>query len=386
MYSQGSSEISGINYFVPHVDQRSSVNVDNHGSMHTYNASFQANFNPVYGSIHTFNNESLPVLTIELRENDEEVLEKFVEEIASTDKISYKDKKVSQLKISEAKTALITTHRLCNKLKSIHSKLKDGELSGTEWKEKLKECKEIKGTISELLEKLKDPEFNGNLVKALKMRKKKRLREKRKRAKNKVEKAFITERRVRLHTEADMWIKNKQDIIEREKQEDNMRKDADIILADVRGKRNDAKRFLGLLQELQNLRKVKANIARARGEHLSSAADETFSNIIVRLIEQWTALDRDYSLEEQGLKLMVKADNELKIEKQTRSTFKEWEHAIFGKKYPSFDFSQKDLNAFITLRKAWDTYVRYDGEGSPIPVGWIMPDVPSSAAWQKYLK
>ncbi len=59
-----------------------------------------------------------------------------------------------------------------------------------------------------------------------------------------------------------------------------MRKDADMVLSDVRSKRNDARKYLGILQELQNLREIKANIARARGEKLSLAAEKAFNNTI----------------------------------------------------------------------------------------------------------
>lgn len=126
------------------------------------------------------------------------------------------------------------------------------------------------------------------------------------------------ERRARMHAQIDLWIRKEQAVIDKEKQEENLRKDADMVLFDVRGKKIDARKYLGLLQELRNLRNVKANIARARGEHLSSAADEAFNNIIVKLTEQWSMLDREYSTEEQGLKLMLKNDNEKRIEKQKK--------------------------------------------------------------------
>ena len=38
----------------------------------------------------------------------------------------------------------------------------------------------------------------------------------------------------------------------------------------------------------------------------------------VKLTEQWSMLDREYSTEEQGLKLMLKNDNEKRIEKQKK--------------------------------------------------------------------
>ncbi|KAG7205072.1 hypothetical protein KM043_005450 [Ampulex compressa] len=194
------------------------------------------------------------------------------------------------------------------------------------------------------------------------------------------------ERRATLHAQADSWIRKEQAVIDREKQEENLRRDADMILSDVRGKRNDAKKYLSLLQELQNLRNIKINIARARGEHLSCAADEAFNNIIAKLMEQWSTLDREYSIEEQGLKLMLKTDNEKKFEKQKKNLFDDWENILFGRKILISDQSPRDLHNIVIVRSAWDKYINCDNDASTIPIGWIVPDKPSSAAWQKCLK
>ncbi|OAD54461.1 Programmed cell death protein 7, partial [Eufriesea mexicana] len=193
------------------------------------------------------------------------------------------------------------------------------------------------------------------------------------------------ERRARMHAQIDSWIWKEQAVIEKEKQEENLRKDADMILFDVRGKRSDARKYLGLLQELQNLRNIKANIARARGEHLSSAADKAFNNIIAKLTEQWSMLDREYSIEEQGLKLMLKKDNEERNEKQKKNLFDEWEKILFGRKIIPDQYNT-DLTNFVTIRTAWDKYISTDRDASAIPIGWVMPEKPSSAAWQKCLK
>ncbi|KOX76265.1 Programmed cell death protein 7 [Melipona quadrifasciata] len=193
------------------------------------------------------------------------------------------------------------------------------------------------------------------------------------------------ERRKSIHAQIDSWIRKEQAVIEKEKQEENLRKDADMILFDVRGKRTDARKYLGLLQELRNLRNVKANIAKARGEHLSSASDKAFNNIIAKLIEQWSMLDREYSIEEQNLRLMLKNDNEERIEKQKKSLFDEWEKVLFGTKVIS-DQYDTDFTKLITMRTAWDKYISTNSDASAIPIGWIIPHKPSSAAWQKCLK
>lgn len=60
-------------------------------------------------------------------------------------------------------------------------------------------------------------------------------------------------------------------------------------------------------------------------------------------------LDREYSTEEQGLKLMLKNDNEKRIEKQKKNLFDEWEKVLFGKNI-TFDQYNSDLSNFVSIR------------------------------------
>lgn len=356
-----------------------------------YNTSYNVNAyqNYIYPIGTTFDNTNEdPTLAINAakRQTDEQDIEQFLLEGEETKNISDQRNKCKKSKIAVTKNIITSVYKLNEKLKTISSELKDNEnLSEEEWQEKVNICNAAKEEIVKLLKPIQDPHFLSQLNKDLEKRKKKRLREKIKREKWKNEKLMRMEKRARMHAQIDLWIRKKQAVIEKEKQEEKMRKDADMILFDVRGKRNDARKYLGLLQELQNLRNVKVNIARARGEHLSSAADEAFNNIIAKLSTQWSTLDHEYSIEEQGLKLMLKTDNENRIEKQKKNLFDEWEKVLFGRKMTSDQYNT-DLTSFIAVRTAWDKYISSDSDASPIPIGWVMPNKPSSAAWQKSLK
>lgn len=72
--------------------------------------------------------------------------------------------------------------------------------------------------------------------------------------------------------------------------------------------------------------------------------------ITAKLIEQWTTLDREYTIEEQELKLMLKTDNEKRIEKQTKNLFDDWENVLFGTSILAAEQSYKDIDSFITIR------------------------------------
>uniref|UniRef100_A0A6V7KI52 Programmed cell death protein 7 n=1 Tax=Bracon brevicornis TaxID=1563983 RepID=A0A6V7KI52_9HYME len=316
------------------------------------------------------------------RHKHEEFINSFVDSCVENSQTCKKEQK-KRLGIAETKQLVSEIKKLNDdleyRLKILNNNKNSGEFN---FESELKRCKEIKLKIEKSLEILKSNEEICQFKKLVERRKKKRLREKRKKLAWKEEKNLREERRKNINSQIDNWIRKKQAVIEREKQEENLRKDADLILSDVRGKKSDSKKYLIILKELQNLRKVKTANARARGENLSLAADESFERIINQLIEHWSELDREYSIEEQGLKLMLKTDNEMVIEKKKKNNFDDWELAIFGKKLGRNE-SFGDLHGLVMIRYAWDKFI---GDGSRIPVGWVMPQPPSSAAWQKFLK
>lgn len=220
---------------------------------------------------------------IRTRQEDEKTIEQFLQETESV--VITKSKQKDAFKIAAAKSALISVTKLNKQLEAVCEELKNNvNLPEAQWQEKVSACNAAKHEICEILKTVKDIDFLNKVKNDLEKRKKKRARERLRRKEWKREKLMKEERRARLHAEADSWIRKEQAVIEREKQEVNLRKDADMVLSDVRSKRNDARKYLGILQELQNLRKIKANIARARGEKFSSAAEEEFNDTIGNIL------------------------------------------------------------------------------------------------------
>lgn len=72
--------------------------------------------------------------------------------------------------------------------------------------------------------------------------------------------------------------------------------------------------------------------------------------VTAKLTEQWITLDREYAIEEQELKLMLKTDNEKRIEKQTKNIFEDWENVLFGKNILAAEQSYKNVDSFIMIR------------------------------------
>lgn len=79
-----------------------------------------------------------------------------------------------------------------------------------------------------------------------------------------------------------------------------------------------------------------------------------------KLTEQWNTLDREYAVEEQELNLMLKTDNEKRIEKETKNLFADWESALFGINILAAEQSNKDLNSFILIRYAFNVQTYND--------------------------
>lgn len=253
-------------------------------SMYNANCNVDIHQSYVYPFGASFNSASentTPIRTAEERQVDEKNIENFLVEVDRANDTNDQKNLCKKSKIAIAKDALMSAHKLNEKLRTICAEIKDDQnMTEETWREKMDICNTAKDEIVKLLGPIKDQNFFKQLKKNLERRKKKRLRERIKREQWRREKLMRMERRARLHAQIDSWIRKEQAVIEKEKQEENLRKDADMILSDVRGKRSDARKYLGLLLELRNLRNVKANIARARGEHLSSAADNAFNNII----------------------------------------------------------------------------------------------------------
>lgn len=216
------------------------------------------------------------------REKNRATIENFIDRCDAEKKVVPEEK--SALNIAEAKESLVRAFEALKNLEKLRDEL-SSDVEDSEWSRKWQQCEKIRADYCKSVEILQQP---GDVLKELETRlnrrRKKRLYQTKKRTQWKLEKKLKSEKRARRHDEIDFWIREKREAIERDKQIDHLRKDADIVLADVRSKRNDAKKFLALLQELRNLRKVKVNVARARGEHLPLAGDQVFDNIIGKFI------------------------------------------------------------------------------------------------------
>lgn len=77
------------------------------------------------------------------------------------------------------------------------------------------------------------------------------------------------------------------------------------------------------------------------------------------LMEHWTTLDHEYTIEEQELKHMLKTDNEKRIEKQKKNLYDDWENVLFGTTISTTE-PRKDVNNFIMIRYVLISLFKYE--------------------------
>ncbi|XP_023247117.1 uncharacterized protein LOC106645771 [Copidosoma floridanum] len=193
--------------------------------------------------------------------------------------------------------------------------------------------------------------------------------------------SYNNNKKVSSTIKIDHWLKKKENEINTEKAAEVIRKNADMILFDVRTKRTGTKKFLSLLHELRNLRKIKRTHMELQENITIDRAEKVFNSIIDSLMIQWITLDKEYFMEETGLKLMIESNKRKQLHENEKKKSCKWLSLLFQN--CSFCKCQvKNLKIIIFLRIIWDTFFN-SGQGLKIPIGWIIPSQPYITAWTK---
>ncbi|KAL7299787.1 hypothetical protein TKK_0007532 [Trichogramma kaykai] len=283
-----------------------------------------------------------------------------------------------KVNISTIKIAINNVYNLNKQLQEILQHLKNVDpVTETDRNKSIQVYNELKKQV-QVLRELREHHDLSSVVRA---RQKRRKRLKNQKNQYALLKKQAEERRQYLHNEIDKWLAKKERDIQRERENKLFRMDADLILSEVKAKQSDVKKFLTILGELESLRKVKVSMARNRGENISLETDRAFNSIINQLREHWKVLEKEYSIEEKGLNLMIKTDKEERINKISRNVFEEWQKSLFTQSIDFGSSESQSLNNLRTLRIMWDQYISGE-KGSELPVGWIM-NFPSSMSTYK---
>ncbi|XP_052279495.1 programmed cell death protein 7-like isoform X6 [Dreissena polymorpha] len=286
------------------------------------------------------------------------------------------------------------------------------------WDQKLKEVMKIKLDVEKLQNELTKETTVKQLQKLVEQRRKKRARRKQLHKKEYLAKQKELSSRDELHAKID---KDMQKIVEQQrakKQEEDMDKEADMILGQVRKKLSETGRYQQLLDSLSKLRRLRTDRLERQGV-LSSiyagtgsigARNQVFENKISSLKELLDKQMNIYKAEESTLKVLLEKEQKETKEKedaqtrQRRAEALEREHTIqhrklFGKPKvaqpgdPIYSFQQfyesasHSLDNLVSVRMGWDMHLTLpDTPGaSCIPDHWVVPEDPSSHAWASYL-
>ncbi|KAJ8961955.1 hypothetical protein NQ314_005857 [Rhamnusium bicolor] len=308
----------------------------------------------------------------------------------------------TRLPINEAQNSLRECLILLEKLTKTQQDLEDNvhKMSSTNWKQRTIEIGVIKDQFTKLISRFENGETIFSLKRTVDKRKKKRLNAKKRRQFWRQKLIEEDENRNKLHKGIDQWLRSMKEEAEKVKMEEDMTKDADCVLAEVTKKKSDARRQLSLISSLTKLRSVRDQIATQRGEQVSLEDRQAFNVISEKLIKMWESSLKTYTIEEQGLRLMIEKtaveDSKMARIAKERKLLEEWHNIFFGPRHflpqgnPSYwalTAAERDIETFIAIRRSWDTFLvpPTNEMGSKIPVGWVLPDSNASENWTKYL-
>ncbi|GBP18693.1 Programmed cell death protein 7 [Eumeta japonica] len=289
------------------------------------------------------------------------------------------------IKISEVRSQMCRIVKIVEELKEAELYLSQNIdiLSEEEWNKKMQDVHRNRSLVDGAMVGISDnflEKFKGILAK----RATKRIRLKRLRLERKKEKSERLQQREELSRKIDENLQKMKDDIEKAKQEEEDKIQTDIILREVHHKKADAKKCIMKLEGLMKLRKARQNTAKGRGQTVNEVEAAKFNESIEQLKMLWMKKLALYEQEENEMRQKLRDDskNQHDADKKTPKqdivqNLEKWKKHLFGdfKILPQADF-RGDLTKFVAIRAQWDQYI--SKEGTPLPVGWVIPLNPKS--------
>ncbi|XP_059062094.1 inner centromere protein-like [Achroia grisella] len=307
-------------------------------------------------------------------ETDQEFITKF-ELKTTTNNSESKQKSTSISKVrDDINNIVLSVDIIKSKEKYLADNLKT--LSDDEWQSRVEEIEQCKASINNSLSNINNLHMD-TLKKVITKRIAKRLRLKRLRLERKKEKGDTIRRLEEKSRKIDENLQKIKDDILKVKQEVEAKLQADMVLKEVIRKKSDAKKCLAKLDALVKLRKARQNTAKGRGAHVSEKEAEEFINSIEKLKSLWVEKLAAYDKEEMELRDKLQQDSQQNELSNVRAehiveNLSMWRECLFGGSLPQVDFCG-DLTKFVGVRSQWDQFA--SDEGSPLPVGWIIPQI-----------
>lgn len=305
--------------------------------------------------------------------------------------------KVKIIKTQNVKTANVKINEISNSVKECKQLLENlnncrqlmeqniSAMTKIEWEYACSNLFTLKEQIDTIIKTLN---LDNNSMSELKFklikRKNKRNRLKRLKSDLKIIKSQKEDEIKEKDKKIENWQNALKENIIKEKRVYETKIEANIFLKGIRGKIEDAKNQLKLLDTLEKLRKCR--LQNCINKRKNPLLEESLNKLKIL----WQHKLTNYNKEEEDLKSMLsKAEIEKheKKEIEIQEKIKEWNKILFGPDFRSHEVVFDNLSTFLDIRKGWDKYVINDNNisaSSHIPVGWIMPLIPCNSDWAKY--
>lgn len=301
--------------------------------------------------------------------------------------ISHQHKAISQqhsygskIKLSDVTAEMSQCYELTDKLKIELNDLANAKdtLTDAQWNERIAIVEHKKVTLVNLTEKYNDQNVQENIKNALKRRKKKRENIKKRKRETMEMKRFQIEKRLRIHQKIDKYLEANAHKLLKERQRIDAEQRAEEILAGVKKRKTEARKYITLIDSLIELHHVRC-VQKGSDEH----SEKELKRQLALLQTMWTDAIQNYEQEEEQLRKFLKTQDQY---------IGEWRNVLFGCDESvaigtnPFLKSENSIKELIRIRRSWDKCIvpKNDPFGSTIPLGWITPNKNSSEKWKIY--
>lgn len=270
------------------------------------------------------------------------------------------------------------------------------ESDEVKWTAIMSEVRSCQNKLKALCEELSKVNVLGDLKVYAQKRHKKRERQRRQVIIRKQEKEEAEKHTAQQEARINAYRRRVVEKALHEKQEAEMKEEADSILSEIRFKISRTREYLEKLSALEQLREARKDSYRRKGLYVAAEADKTFA---AEISSVRTLLERqlvDYQKEETALKVMLESEQKEQHEtKKLQAKEAAVLGCLFGNQevepvlYPFYQYycsPMSSMEAFIANREAWDRYLLPPNcpQGGSVPVQWVKPDKPSSQLWAEY--
>lgn len=217
--------------------------------------------------------------------------------------------------------------------------------------------------------------------------------------------------RIEQHEKTDRWLNSIQNKQLHVKKENEIKKEADNILSEVKRKISEGKHNIESLAALEKLRNARKANFLAKGGFVFSKHETQFTE---KVSQMRTVMQKQLSIyedEERALSVMLETEQEGQREEEKNRKLKKLKQlqeekqaniveCLFGNLDPPLPSDPKfmfwkyycsgtdSVENFLKVRYEWDAFLVPSNceEGSYIPEQWVVPEPPSSASWETALE